>query len=110
MHVYVIVNRHFNNFNYSFVHPVPEATVCRCSIKISQSLPKNICPGVSFWYEACNLIKKETPVKVFSCEFCETLNNILFAEHLRATASIDLLIFWCLSDLAQRNAFAFADF
>ena len=25
-----------------------------------------------------NFIKKETPTKVFSCEFCEIIKNILF--------------------------------
>ena len=34
-----------------------------------------------------NFIKKETLVKVFSCEFCEISKNTFFAEHLWATAS-----------------------
>ena len=37
--------------------------------------------------DACNFIKKETMVQVFSCEFCEISKNIFFTEHLRATAS-----------------------
>ena len=37
--------------------------------------------------EACNIIKKETLAQVFSCEFCEISKNILFTEHLHATAS-----------------------
>ena len=34
-----------------------------------------------------NLIKKETPVHVFSCEFCEINKDIYFVEHLRTAAS-----------------------
>ena len=37
--------------------------------------------------EACNFINKEILAQVFSCEFCEISKNILFTEHLRATAS-----------------------
>ena len=37
--------------------------------------------------QACNFIKKETLVRVFSCEFCEISKNTFFTEHLRATAS-----------------------
>ena len=32
--------------------------------------------------------KKETLAQVFSCEFCEISKNIIFTEHLWATASI----------------------
>ena len=32
--------------------------------------------------EACNFIKKEALVQVFSCEFCEIFKNIFFMEHL----------------------------
>ena len=35
--------------------------------------------------EAYNFIKKETLVKVFSCEFCEISKNTFFTEHLRLT-------------------------
>ena len=38
-----------------------------------------------------NLIKKETPVHVFSCEFCEINQDIYFVEHLRTAASALLL-------------------
>ena len=41
-------------------------------------------PGFS---EACNLIKKETLVQVFSCHFCKITQNTFFTEHFRATAS-----------------------
>ena len=31
---------------------------------------------------ACNFIKKETVVQVFSCEFCEIFTNTFFIKHL----------------------------
>ena len=34
------------------------------------------------------LIKKETLVRVFSCEVCEIFKNTFFAEDLRTTASV----------------------
>ena len=34
-----------------------------------------------------NLVKKETLVQVFSCEFCEIFKNTFFTEPLLATAS-----------------------
>ena len=37
--------------------------------------------------QACNHIKKETPVKVFSCEFHEILKNINFIEYPRTNDS-----------------------
>ena len=37
--------------------------------------------------KACNFIKKEALVQVFSCEFCEISKNTFFTEHLWATAS-----------------------
>ena len=40
-----------------------------------------------FSASACNFIKKETLVQVFSCEFCEIFMNIYFEEHLGTTAS-----------------------
>ena len=30
----------------------------------------------------CKIHKKETPVQVFSCAFCEIFKNIYFIEHL----------------------------
>ena len=33
--------------------------------------------------QACNVIEKETPSQVFSCQFCEIFKNIFFIEHLR---------------------------
>ena len=37
--------------------------------------------------EVCNFIKKETLTQVFSCEICQISKNIIFTEHLLATAS-----------------------
>ena len=43
---------------------------------------------------ACNFIKKETPVQVFSCEFCEIFKNTYFVEHQPRVASF-ILLFRC---------------
>ena len=49
------------------------------------SVDQNICESKRL--EACNVIKKETPTSVFSCEFCEIFKNTFFIEHLWVTAS-----------------------
>ena len=36
--------------------------------------------------EACNFVKKETLVQVFSFEFCVISKNMFFTEHLRETS------------------------
>ena len=58
------------------------------------------CIGSSIWLEAsvpkalrrrteaCNFIKKETLLVVFSCEFCEICKNTVFTKHFRTTASL----------------------
>ena len=38
---------------------------------------------VFLFLQACNVIKKETPSQVFSCEFGEIFKNIFLIEHLR---------------------------
>ena len=40
----------------------------------------------SFRFPACNFIKKETPTKMFICEFCKIFKNIFRQKHLRMTA------------------------
>ena len=69
----------------------------RCSIekgvlKNFAKFTESTCARVTFLIklqaEAGNFIKKETLAKMFSCEFCEIFKNILFMEHLRATASV----------------------
>ena len=61
-----------------------EAVTWRCSVKklflkISPNSQENTCARVSFLLklqtEACNFIKTETLVQVFSCEFCEIFKN-----------------------------------
>ena len=66
----------------------PEAFTQRCSVKKDalkffwQNSQASICNRVSFLIKlqakACNLIKKETLVQVFSFEFCEIFNNTFF--------------------------------
>ena len=41
--------------------------------------------------QACNFIKKETRVQVFSREFCEISKNTFLTKHLWATALKNLL-------------------
>ena len=54
----------------------------------------------SFIFSACNFVKKETPVKMFFCEFCEIFKNIfLMTEHLRMTASSVYL--WILRSFSE---------
>ena len=39
--------------------------------------------------KACNCIKKETPIQVFSCEIYEISKNTYFEEHLQTIASLN---------------------
>ena len=73
-------------------------------LKISQNSQENTYTRVSFliklqapfatllkkrpWH---SFIKKETLAQVFSCEFWEIFKGTFFTEHLRRTASVDLL-------------------
>ena len=41
---------------------------------------------------ACNIIINDTPTQVSSSQFCEIFKNILFTEHLRATAFKEMYI------------------
>ena len=68
-----------------------EAVVLRCFVKkvflkISQNLQENTCARVSFLIklQVCNFIKKETLIKVFSCEFCEILRTHFYRTPLVA--------------------------
>ena len=59
--------------------------------EISQnSLKTPVATRVSFFAEACNFIKKDTLVQVFSCEFCDNSKNTFFAEHIWVTASAQI--------------------
>ena len=53
-------------------------------LEISQNSQENPCCRP----EACNFVKTETLVQMFSCEFCEISKNTFFTEHFRATASV----------------------
>ena len=50
-----------------------------------------MCVILSGWVKheprACNVIKKEVLVQMFSCEFCEIFKNTFLIENLQATAS-----------------------
>ena len=48
---------------------------------------KHLCRSLIFNKEAFNFIEKETPILVFSCEFCENINNTFFTNHLWTIAS-----------------------
>ena len=57
-------------------------------LEISQNSQEDICVRDSFFNTvACNFIKKEYLVQLYSCEFCEISKNTFFTEHLRTTAS-----------------------
>ena len=60
-------------------------------LKVSQNSRENACA------RACNFIKKETLVQVFSCEFYKILKNTFFTEHLRTTAFVKSLIKYYLN-------------
>ena len=38
--------------------------------------------------QTSNFMKKETPAKALSCEFCEIFKNIYFVEHLQTALSM----------------------
>ena len=71
----------------------------RCSIKKSvlrnfaEFTRKHLCQSLflnkfaGLRSAACNFIKKETQIQVFSCEFCKIFKNIFITEHIQATAS-----------------------
>ena len=67
----------------------------RCSAKKSvlrnftKFAGKHLCRSLFFNKVAdlaCNVIEKETPAQVFSCEFCGISENNFFTEHLWTTA------------------------
>ena len=74
----------------------------RCSIRkgvlrnFTKFRGKHLCQSL-FFNRVADLrpitLSKERLAQVFSCEFCENSKNTLFAEHLRATASVTLSSF-----------------
>ena len=67
----------------------------KVTLKVLQNSQENTCTGVSFLIklqalcklETCNFIKKEFPVHVFFCKFCEIFKSTYFVEILRTAAS-----------------------
>ena len=57
----------------------------RCACKSKQQ-PEIFYEKKVFLKEACNFIKKEALVLVFSCEFCEIFKSAFLTEHLWTTA------------------------
>ena len=69
------------------VQKQPPEVFCRkmCSWKFHKIHRKTPVPEAFFnrlWPQACNFIKKETLVQVFSCEFCEISKNTFFREYI----------------------------
>ena len=73
-----------------------EVAVRRCSVKkvfseILQNSQGHTCARDSFLIKleakACNFIKKESLVQVFSCEFCEISKDTFFNRKPLAAAS-----------------------
>ena len=52
----------------------------------------------SLFAETCIFVKKETLAHVFSCEFCETLKNTFFTEHLWVAGSDSIQLSYDLSE------------
>ena len=83
------------NFSEKSFSKATGAFVQRCSAKkvfleISQNSQGNTCARVSFLIklqETWKLIKKETLVQVFSCEFCEISKNTFLHRTPLVTAS-----------------------
>ena len=69
-----------------FIFDYIEAVAQRCSIKkvffknFAKFTGKHLCQSQ---VSACNFIKKETLVQVFSCEVCEIFKNTFLIEYLR---------------------------
>ena len=77
----------------------------RCSVKkdvvrnFAKFTEKHCAPGA-----ACNFIKKETLVQVFSGEFCEISKNTFFIEHLRTTVSYRSVVnVWYTASVSVRS-------
>ena len=62
----------------------PREVFYKESCSISQNSQENTCARVSFLIKlqvsTCNLIKKETLARLFSCESCEISKNIFFTS------------------------------
>ena len=63
----------------------PEVFCKKGVLKISENSQENTCARdsflIKFQAQACNFIKKESLVKVFSCDFCEISKNTFFLQN-----------------------------
>ena len=57
-----------------------------CEIFLRTIILKNMCEGLFL-----NFVLKETPIQMFSCEFCELFKNTYFVEDLQ-TAGYETLV------------------
>ena len=67
-----------------------------------QSLSLNKVAGL--WPEACNFIKKETVLQVFSCEFCEIYTNTFYYRTPLVAASGVIINFAILEPFSNKVA------
>ena len=98
-----LINVHYfaSLFHYLWcIYTKIEAVSRRCSVKkmilkISQKFTgKHLCQRLLFnkGAEACNLIKKESLVQVFSCKFCKISKNNLFYRTQPVPASVIVVL------------------
>ena len=69
--------------------------------EISQNSQESTCTRASPVPKTFNFIKKETLAQVFSCEFRETFENTVSAEHLRTTVSYNLQFVFKIADFTD---------
>ena len=83
-------------------HPLPRSSHWRCSIKkdvlksFSKFTGKHLClrlSQINLQPQVCNLIKKQTLVQVFFCEFCEISKKSFFHGIPLVAASVIPKIF-----------------
>ena len=55
-------------------------------------------------------IKKETPIQVFFCKFCEIFKNTFFTEHHWTTGSRSLVSEYCILTELLNKVAALKDF
>ena len=58
-----------------------------------------VVASVGFRFPACNFINKETPERMFCCEFCQPFKNIFSFDHLWVTTSYVYL--WILRHFSE---------
>ena len=76
-------------------------------LKQSPFTGKHLCQILSFKVrssQVCNFIEKETLSQVFSCEFCQILQNTFFTEHLWTTTLAQM--FSCEVCKISKNTFS----